>query len=296
MSSSTSPPGSSGDDPIRHGVAAARALRFELEAGLAAIGGAELWNIIRSRGVYLAFHDFGNDGADGIYLWDGQLALIVLNSTPDVMRIRFTAAHELAHHEMHRLTGEKRPSPESPQFYSDKGDAQGSFGRRDIVQFASHHTNEDEETEAHAFAAEFLAPAKALRRDLAELDRKLTPLAVVLLMQRYAIRYGFLVGRLQTLGLITASEAEQLRVGESELTNLKELAGFEEATYAIPAQPLPTEYVVKAVRLFQAEAIDEERLADLLRTDVDDAIRRASEVTGRDALPTAAAPRHETPA
>jgi Zn-dependent peptidase ImmA (M78 family) len=293
MSSSISPPGSSGADPIRHGVAAARALRFELEAGLAAIGGAELWNIIRQRGVHLAFHDFGRDGADGIYLWDGLLALIVLNSAPDVMRVRFTAAHELAHHEMHRLTGEKRPSPEAPQFYSDKGDVQESREGRDVVQFASHHTNEDEEMEAHAFAAEFLAPAKALRRDVAALDRPLAPLDVVLLMQRYAIRYGFLVGRLTTLGLITGLEADQLRVTGDELANLKELAGFDEAAYAIPAQPLPAEYVVKAVRLFQHEAIDEERLADLLRTDVDEAIKRASEVAPLD-VATPSPSNHET--
>jgi hypothetical protein len=44
-----------------------------------------------------------------VYLWNGSRGLIVINDTKSKKRLRqrFTAAHELGHHELHRRTGEQ---------------------------------------------------------------------------------------------------------------------------------------------------------------------------------------------
>jgi hypothetical protein len=46
------------------GARAAAELRLELNLGIEPI--ADLWLLIRQRGVDLAFHDFGSDGPDGL--------------------------------------------------------------------------------------------------------------------------------------------------------------------------------------------------------------------------------------
>jgi Zn-dependent peptidase ImmA (M78 family) len=247
---------SSARTPKRRGAQAAGAVRHELELGFAPIGGAQLWEIIRDRGIDLAFQDFGVDGGDGLYVWDGHKALMVLNIAPEVLRIRFTAAHELGHHELHR---------DDPQLYPD----------RDVMRDVTSGTG-DEEEEAHVFAAEFLVPARALERDVAAYGGSpLEPIDVVRLVQSYGVRYEFLLWRLENLGLIPPAERVRLREQADQVVQLKEIVGFDQATLAPPLQPLPTDFVVNAFRLYHHEVIDEMRLAELLRTTIDDAVRRA---------------------
>lgn len=241
------------------GEQAARALRLELELGFAPI--ADLWSLIRDRGVDLAFHGFGSDGGDGLYFWNGERGLIVLNTSGrKPLRLRFTAAHELGHHEMHRHTVAKVLLTDQ-EIRSDSSDTS--------------------EREANAFAAELLAPRAALLRDIEGRDEdSLEPVDVVKLMRRYGVSYESLLYRLMNVGAISSRSRQRLETaGKGQVRNLERALGFdEEAAFGHHGQSLPEEFVLNVVHLYHEGAIDDERLAELLRKSRASAVELAREV------------------
>jgi Zn-dependent peptidase ImmA (M78 family) len=240
----------------RTGVHAARALRLELELGFAPIGGPQLWEIIRERRIDLAFAYFGEDGGDGLYMWNTERGLIVLNTACDVLRIRFTAAHELGHHQMHGHDAEV-------------------FADKDVEEVLA----DDREYEANVFAAEFLAPDAALRREAKAFSSpSIQPIDVVRLMQTYGVRYEFLLWRLNEINILDDANRARLKAQTERLPQFKALVGFDDAALAPPSQPLPADFVLNSIRLFQQEAISKERLAELLRTNLANALERAEGV------------------
>jgi Zn-dependent peptidase ImmA (M78 family) len=235
-------------EPHVRGARAAHALRFELGLDSAPIG--DLWDVINQRGVALAFHDFAANGGDGLYLWDGGRALIVVNSAKSKQRLRqrFTAAHELGHHELHRSR-----------------DHQLLVADRDVEA----EDTDDWEREANAFAANLLAPDRSLRQDMDMVDREseaIDPRDVVRLMRRYGLSYTALLNRLVHSGCLRARDRERLANEVGVVGSLARASGFDFDALFPPGPPLPEDYVLSVVELHQKGVITPTRSAELLRT------------------------------
>jgi Zn-dependent peptidase ImmA (M78 family) len=239
-----------GDRPHHRGARAAHALRFELGLDAAPIG--DLWSVIAKRGVHCAFRDLGAGGGDGVYLWTGESALIVVNSAMPPLRQRFTAAHELGHHEMHR--------PRNRQLLLADKDVE--------------HEATAREREANAFAANLLAPDRALREELGQRPPdSIQPVDVVRLARTYGLSYSALLNRLSDCGCIRVRDRERLQqaVETSEVRALMKAMGFD-ARAAFPSGPsLPEAFVLAVVRLYHDRVLDADRLAELLRLSKSDA-------------------------
>ena len=242
------------------GEQAARALRLDVDLGFAPISGPHLWSLIAERGVDLGFNRIGTNAGDALYLWDGERGLIVLNlSGRKATRLRFTAAHELGHHEMHRH----------------------SVAKLILSDSDTRHADTDVEKEANSFAAELLAPAAALRKELADkTSEEVTPVEVVQLMRTYGISYQAMIWRLFNARLITAGDRKALEdQGAGRVNQLEAALGFnEDVLFGPPTQTLPEDYVLNALAIHREGAIDDSRLADLLRVKKADAVKLASEI------------------
>lgn len=245
------------EEPHERGARRALELRIERDLGDRPID--DLWRFIRDSEVDLAFHDFGGDGGDGLYYWDGEAGLVVINTgTRWRLRQRFTAAHELGHHVMHR--------PDSAPFvHADKD----IFGRTDEI-----------EEEANAFASHLLVPAPALERVLREWDvDEVTPNVVARLMQEFGVSYETAVYRLHNSQLINAATRDRLK--REGLNNVRRLArelGFvENVAYPLPQSPLPDWFEAETMQVFADGGVTEGRLAELLRLSVHEAVRRVDE-------------------
>lgn len=241
------------------GARAAHALRFELGLDVAPI--SDLWGLIAERGIDLAFRDFGLSGGDGVYLWSGDRGLVVVNAAMAPLRQRFTAAHELGHHEMHR--------PATTRLLLADKDVEAEPTVR--------------EREANAFAANFLAPDRALRQELGERDRaSIEPIDVVKLTRRYGLSYSALLFRLVHSGCVRQRDRERLQqaIDTKEVTALMKAVGFDARRVFPSGPPLPDEFVLTTVRLHQRGALSDERLGELLRLPADEAaeLARASVV------------------
>jgi len=82
-------------------------------------------------------------GVEGVYVREKRASFALVNSHTALVRQRFTAAHEIGHHVIHR--------PDSPPRFIDV--VIGGEGQTDPI-----------EDEADAFAAAFLMPEDAVRR------------------------------------------------------------------------------------------------------------------------------------
>lgn len=224
----------------------ARALRSELGLGDAPI---DIRDVIRRRGITLAIGAFPSEWGDGRYVKKGSRHLILLNaSLGGAARARFTAAHELGHHELHR-------------------------DNRDVVVFVDTDIQSPaarkpaHEREADAFAAYLLAPSEALRRDLDGVAAKdVTPETVFQLMKRYGLSYQSLVYRLHNTNLISATIRNRLLLdGEGRVHELEELHGKREDDDFFSRPLLPPEFRRAALRMYGNRHITLKRLAELLR-------------------------------
>jgi hypothetical protein len=217
--------------------------------------------LIGERGADLAFHDFGANGGDGLYLWNGNRGLIVLNAAGrKPTRLRFTAAHELGHHEMHRHT---MPSV----LLSDE----------DVL----HEEQTDIEKEANSFAAELLAPQAALRRELDGRDSaSITPVDVVQLMRSYGLSYESTLWRLFNSSVITMPDKDRLtEEGRGRVGQIEAALGFDEKQlFGPPRERLPEEFVLDALRVYREGAVDKGRLSELLRRPPEEALKLAQEI------------------
>ena len=154
-----------------------------------------LVQLLEKNGVLVLPFDFGTDKIDGFFLsLSENFVCIALNDStgfaPD--RRRFTLAHELGHALLHRA----------------------SFPNKDL------------EREADAFAAEFLAPAAAIREDL------VLPISLKLLFElksKWMISMAAILYRAKTLDVIDENEYRQCCIAFSSLGYRKKepLCGLE---------------------------------------------------------------------
>jgi Zn-dependent peptidase ImmA (M78 family) len=244
-------------EPWRVGERGARALRSELGLGDAPI---DIRDVIGRRGVQLAIQEFPPDWGDGRYLKKGNRHLILLNaSVSDANRARFTAAHELGHHELHQ-------------------DNQEVVVYIDTDIHAQRRNNA--EREANAFAAHLLAPAEALRRDLHGIPGKeITPEKVVELTIRYGMSYEALVYRIHNAGVISATTRNRLlEGGRGRVRELQALYPSRDDDAFFLTPQLPAEYRAAALKLYEERHITLERLAEMLRTSAEEAADFAHKV------------------
>jgi Zn-dependent peptidase ImmA (M78 family) len=239
------------------GARAAAELRLELNLGIEPI--ADLWTLIKQRGVDLAFHDFGADGPDGLYHWSGTAATVTINKAKQRLRQRFTAAHELGHHELHR------PREGGELIVADK----------DIFARHEEQAVADREQEANAFAGSLLAPDPAIRRYVSKPGAQLQPIDVMELTRTFGVSYLAMVYRLHNSGTILAGDRDRLlRDGQGQYGQLARQIGFnEQLAFPLPTG-LPQDYELTAMQIFIDGGIDENRLAELLKTSPEDAVAR----------------------
>lgn len=232
------------EPPWAVGERTARALRFEMGLGHAPI---DVYDVIARRGVALAFRDL--DGDDGRYIFhDGRALIIVRSDCDESSRQRFTAAHELGHHELHRFVGEG----EAPTYLADRRIYETGGDRREI--------------EANAFAGSVLLPTEALQAEF-PVRGKIEVEQVVEIMRRYRVSYPTAVYRLHNSERITAARRDALlRDGK-----VRESRGQTEK----PLGPCaPTELERSLVKLYRAGLVGPERLAEALGLSVEQAVER----------------------
>jgi Zn-dependent peptidase ImmA (M78 family) len=238
---------------------ARRALELRLRRGLGDAPLADLWALVREVGVNLGFHPFGEGGGDGLYRWNGETALIAANSsTRSRLRQRFTVAHELGHHELHR-------QGQSSLLIADKD----IFGRQ----------GQPIEEEANAFASHLLMPDPAIARTLQEWQvTQITADIVARLMQQFGVSFEVSVFRLHNAGRINAGERDRLFQAKRQVAvrALCDAISFNEfIDYPLPANLLPVSFESDVFRAYAARAISDVRLAELLRTaDAEHALER----------------------
>lgn len=252
-------------DEVPHERGARFALEVRAALGLTDEPILSLWEVVRKRGIHLAFPRFGRDGGDGLYLWNGETGLIAANaSVYSRLRLRFTVAHELGHHEIHR-----------PQ--------EGIYRHADKDIFATSKRGDRVEQEANAFAGHLLAPGPALRRALDEWQighgSGVTAHVVARLMQRFGISFETTVNRLNNSNVINQGTRSALledkeRVGVGQLC--RDIHFNETTSFPLPESPLPEHFEADVLQAYAVHALADERLAELLRLDsAEAAIRRA---------------------
>lgn len=230
--------------PWKQGEDAALALRHRLRLG---DGPISVWEVIRRiDGLALALHDFGEDEGDGVYILKGARSLIVVNTARRPARQRFTAAHELGHHELHRHE-RRNLMIEDHDIFVETG-------------------NDPAEQAANAFAANLLAPSSALRDATASKKRKVTPEDVVALIAEFGLSYEATCYRLRNARLITSPALDGLlEAGRGGVDFLLADAGIDEGKLFPAGQALPREYLDHAAGLWQRRFISDERFAAMVR-------------------------------
>jgi Zn-dependent peptidase ImmA (M78 family) len=218
------------------GQRAAQALRFELGLGLAPI---DIYDVIERRGVALAFRDLGGD--DGRYVFHNGKALILVSSTcGEASRQRFTAAHELGHHELHRF------------------DANGEVETVLIDKVVGRSGGDPREQAANSFAASLLLPREALQQIFPE-RAQVSVEQVVELMDRFGLSYSATVYRLHNTDRISAARRDALlQEGDGQVHRLSIRDEVPQG-----AQP-PRELERHLAKLYRAGLVPAERLSEVL--------------------------------
>lgn len=231
---------------------AALALRQRLDLGNDAV---DLEDVAAQRDVLVFRHAFGPSAPDGMYLYDGQHALIVINASKPAQRQRFTLAHELGHHELHRVRG--------PMRVLDV-DATNTLGPDGI--------KDPDEVAANAFAAHLLLPRTALVHALGtKRNRQVTDADLVDLVRRFRVSWEMTCWRLYNENLIRASAREQL-MGVNRTATLAR-NGIDDRHYALRGPAVPTSLAVDAAQLWAQWHITDERLAQILDIEVPAALK-----------------------
>ncbi|MGI8624549.1 MAG: ImmA/IrrE family metallo-endopeptidase [Solirubrobacteraceae bacterium] len=243
----TTPPWKQGED-------AALALRHTLRLG---DGPVNIWQVIRGMGIVLAVWDFGPAGGDGRYINKASRPMIVINSGQRASRQRFTAAHELGHHELHRHDRDNLVVR----------DDNITAGGADPVEQA-----------ASAFAGAFLAPAAGLMNALGgKHGAAITPEDVVALMGEFGLSYEATVNRLAKSRINNQPIINQpqrqalLDQGAGNIEWLLDEAGIDETKLFPVKGPLPADYVDRVVKMWCNHFISDVRFAEMLRMDPEEA-------------------------
>jgi Zn-dependent peptidase ImmA (M78 family) len=218
---------------------AAQALRLREHLGF---GPVDIWRLIENVGIPVGLHDFGEGAVDGLYIWEDDEAFIVVNASNRASRQRFTAAHELGHHEMHRFEHDRMVIADQDIFGS--GEAQ--------------------EVEANAFAAYLLAPDEALVNAVGgRRGGQVDPDTVVELMRTFGLSYDATTWRLLNAGIVNRAERDALAANAQVEMRLRR-AGIDEEKILSTPQALPSAHVNAALRLYEDHVVTAERLGELI--------------------------------
>lgn len=145
--------------------AAARMVRMQWRMPIGPVRSLTRW--LESAGCLVVSRDFETARVDGLSQWAGATPVMLLNSRSPTDRLRLTMAHELGHLVLH-----------------------------------SEHVGDDVESEATAFAAEFLMPADLIRPSL----RNLRIGQLRDLKQEWGVSMQALIERAFGLGLLSSSQ------------------------------------------------------------------------------------------
>jgi Zn-dependent peptidase ImmA (M78 family) len=241
---------------------AAQALRLLEGLGFEPI---DIWQLLERLEIPIALHEFGADGGDGLYLWEEGEPFIVVNASIRASRQRFTAAHELGHHEMHRFEVDRLLIADEDIFRSD----------------------DQREVEANAFAAYFLAPDQVIRRVVGERrGEQITQDLVVQLMGVFGLSYDATTWRLVNAEVINHAQRTKLAENPKVEERLRR-AGLDEETIFQPPARLPRSHLSDALRLYEDHVVSADRLAELLDMTLPDALAFAEK---RDVYPASELP------
>lgn len=148
---------------------AARYLRMQWRMPAGPVRNLVGW--IEAAGCVVIEEDFGTARVDGLSQWIDEIPVMLVNRSAPTDRRRLTLAHELAHLCLH-----------------------------------SHDVGEDVETEANAFAAEFLMPLETIKPQL----RKLTLGKLHDLKREWGVSMQALIERAWHAKLLTPTERSNL--------------------------------------------------------------------------------------
>lgn len=148
---------------------AARLLRMQWRMPVGPVRDLTGW--LESAGCIVLFEDFGTPRVDGLSQWIDDHPVMLINSQAPTDRQRWTLAHEAGHLCLHAT-----------------------------------YIGEDPETEANAFAAEFLMPAEVIRSQL----RNLTMGRLPDLKRQWGVSMQALIERAHQLGVLVAGQRTAL--------------------------------------------------------------------------------------
>lgn len=237
----------------RQGENAALALRQRMRLGDDAI---DLEAVASRCGAIVFRHRFGTVAPDGMYLFDGSDAVIVVNADKRPQRQRFTLAHELGHHELHRDRGPLQ----LVDFDASSNEGAGGF-------------KDPDEVAANAFAAHLLLPRTALVQAIGpRRNRAVRVDDVVELVRRFRVSWETACWRLFNEHFIRRAEVEAL-LNQPRTATLAQ-HGIDDRHYELTGPGVPPELTLEAARLWAEWRITDARLAQILECSVGDALAR----------------------
>lgn len=234
----------------------AKAVRTKFELGQSPI--ADLPEFIEANfGVDVALYPFGNrfdaDKPDGLCVHSGDTHIILANTAFVSGHVRFTLAHELAHH-----------------LFADP---------REIINETATEMYAESPVEwrANAFAAALLMPEEGVRavHRRVESSRQVSPAALKYLVGHFGVSLAAMIYRLNVLELLSFDDGQRLRArGWSKLPGLLTGDG-QDRSEELPAPPRPpTRLTSAALAAFAEQRMGLAPLATLLQRDDDDDLYR----------------------
>jgi Zn-dependent peptidase ImmA (M78 family) len=211
----------------------AQQVRSRLGLDLAPIADAP--GTLGDAGLLVLVRPLGPNGPEGLYVRRPAYAAVLLNGDAYLPRLRFTAAHELGHHE---------------------------YGEDAAIDVVVGPSSDPREQVANAFAASFLMPRAAMRQRAS--GKEITPELVVDIASDFGVSYQTLVYRLHNLHLLPGGAVDRdvlLAERSAVLTNSLRAQRLEERSL------LPDDYVKRALDAYGREDISFSRLAELLFED-----------------------------
>ncbi|MCE7001821.1 XRE family transcriptional regulator [Kibdelosporangium philippinense] len=232
------------------GLELAELTRRELDLGSDALG--DLAALLEQHfAVDVALSPLGTD-ADGLCVHGEHSALILASSDFPDGHLRFTLAHELAHH----LLGDPREVIEEIEHDMFAGNA--------------------EEWRANAFAAHLLMPERGIRSVLEWLGAgqgQVSERAVVALMEHFGVSMAALVYQLNTIGVIDYEAGKRLRDQNRVRTLIsrhRDVAPTEAATIVRRVHRAPERLARHALAAVRAQRLGLSVVAALLERDDDE--------------------------
>jgi Zn-dependent peptidase ImmA (M78 family)/transcriptional regulator with XRE-family HTH domain len=232
------------------GLTLAESVRRELDLGSDALG--DLAALFEQHfAVDVALSPLGTD-ADGLCVHRERSALILASSDFPDGHLRFTLAHELAHH----LLGDPR----------------------EVIEEAEHDMfgGNAEEWRANAFAAHLLMPERGIRSVLEWLGvghGVATERAIVALMEHFGVSMAALVYQLNVIGVVDYETGKQLRDQNRVRTLVarhRDVAPTEAATVARRVHRAPERLARHALEAVRSQRLGLSVLATLLEREDDE--------------------------